>query len=54
MCMYLEMMNSCIPLLGHCDLDLVSRIGIESGAYLLYSLSTDVSTSLIQIYHVVQ
>ena len=27
-----------IPFLGHCDLDLVSRIGIESLAYLLYSL----------------
>ena len=24
--------------MGHCDLDLVYRVGIESGAYLLYSL----------------
>ena len=31
MYMHLEMMKCCIPSLGHCDLDLVSGIGIESG-----------------------
>ena len=37
MCMYLEMKKCSVPSLGHCDLDLVFRIGIESGAYILYS-----------------
>ena len=32
------MIECCIPSLGHCDLDLVSYIGVNFSAYLLYSL----------------
>ena len=39
--MHLGMIRCCIPSLGHCDLDLVSRISIEYGAYLLNSLNLE-------------
>ena len=37
-CMHLGMAKCHIPSLGHLDPDLASRMGNESGAYLLYSL----------------
>ena len=37
-CMHVWMTKCCVSSLGHCDRDLISRSGIESGAYLLYSL----------------
>ena len=36
-------MTKCrVPFLDHCDLDLVSRIGIDSVAYLLYSFEVGI------------
>ena len=37
--MHLRMVEFSVSFFGHCVLDLVSRIDIESGAYLLYYLS---------------